>query len=311
MPRKQIQARSQVRRTQQNGKPRQHGQCLPRHPDNANTLCCRPSPFVVHNNFGGGFGGCRRTKVTSKYNSFVQRAMLSEATARSLVSPTQPAPCVAPRVPMAARQTVLCLQCLTRTESHSQPCALAHPHQQVRLTDVAGQRCCQHQASSAGQPPGSNPWQMSQTLHKGLCWCRLHLCERGLCWACCCCLQEPHSSSQTWTWMTAAMATVRAGLGQRPLLALKHPTRFVRRGCGTASVWSTDSSNRVGTTSTNSLQARGKAARPCWDLSAATAGACAAVCSTLTCVLCLACRAPVCSLRVPNRQPHQLDGGLP
>lgn len=90
--------------------------------------------------------------------------------------------------------------------------------------------------------------------------------------------------------MTAATATVRAGLGQRPLRASKHQTHVVRRGWGTASVWSTDSSNRTGTTSTNSSQARGKAARPCWDLSAATAGVCAAVSSTLTCALCFAVR---------------------
>lgn len=203
MPRKQVQARSQVRRTctQQGGNPASDPASTVsafQHPDDAHPLL-QAKPV------------CRAQQLwrwlwwvslprSRQHNSCIQHKKHAAVPCclrhqRSLVSPTQPAPC-APRVPWLP-VTMLCLQCLTRTESHSQPCALAHPHQQVRLTDVAGQPCCQHQASSAGQQCSHLAATLGRCLKPARA-CAGAACpcgERGLCWACCCCLQEPHSSS--------------------------------------------------------------------------------------------------------------------
>lgn len=86
---------------------------------------CRPSPFVEHNNFGGGFGELEQEQGRVRNPPDIQKLpFLLDAVMLPLTQHNR-------RVPATCQLVGCTVQCLTWTEWRSQPCALAHQHQQV------------------------------------------------------------------------------------------------------------------------------------------------------------------------------------
>lgn len=153
MPRKQVQARSQVRRRVATLR-----QTLPARSAPSNILTLPPpspagqAPLSCTTTLAVALVGVV-AKVTSAQQLYPAKAQhaavpccLRHQHSRMISAPSQHH--VRLESPYGCPSPCLCLQCLTRTESHSQPCALAHPHQQVRQPALADRCCstvcCQH-----------------------------------------------------------------------------------------------------------------------------------------------------------------------